>query len=114
MEYVTLAIRLLIRHEFEACNCYTTAPLVINQAQLDLPRREGFSCKQIEGHKQEDVNMQSEIANMDEANHKRGSRTRFNWTNRHSGGDQERGPWITVKGLVATGTTNQSQFHNEN
>ena len=30
-----LAIRLLIRHEFEACNRYTTAPLVINQAQLD-------------------------------------------------------------------------------
>ena len=29
-------------------------------------------------------------------------------TNRHSGGDQERGPWITVKGLVATFTMNRS------
>ena len=31
MEYMTLVIRLLIRHEFEACNRYTTALLVINQ-----------------------------------------------------------------------------------
>ena len=41
-----------------------------------------------------------------------GSITRFERTNRHSRGDLERGPWITVKGLVATVTTNQSQFHN--
>ena len=67
MEYVTLAIWLLIRHEFEACNCYTTAPLVINQAQLDWHRREGFSCKQIEEHKQERINTQSEIADVYEA-----------------------------------------------
>ena len=67
MEYVTLAIRLLIRHEFEACNRYTTAPLVINQAQLDWPRREGFSCKRIEEHKQERINTQSEIADVYEA-----------------------------------------------
>ena len=60
MEYVTLAIRLLIKHEFEVCNRYTAAPLVINQAQLDWPRREGFSYKRIEGHKQEDVNTQSD------------------------------------------------------
>ena len=46
----------------------TTAPLVINQAQLDWPRREGFFYMQIEEHKQEDVNMQSDIANMNEAN----------------------------------------------
>ena len=39
-----------------------TAPLVINQAQLDWPRQEGFSCKRIEEHKQERVNTQSEIA----------------------------------------------------
>ena len=64
MEYVMLAIRLIIKHEFEAYNRYTTAPLFINQAQLDWPRREGFSCKRIEGHKQERVNMQSEIADM--------------------------------------------------
>ena len=32
------------------------------------PRRESFSCKRIEEHKQEDVNTQSDIANMDEAN----------------------------------------------
>ena len=60
MEYVTLVIRLLIRHEFEACNCYTTAPLVINQAQLDWPRREGISYMRIEEHKQEDVSTQSD------------------------------------------------------
>ena len=67
MEYVMLAIRLLIRHEFEAYNRYTTALLVINQAQLDWPRREGFSCKRIEKHKQERLNTQSEIANVYEA-----------------------------------------------
>ena len=64
MEYVTLAIWLLIRHEFEACNRYTTVPLVINQAQLDWPRREGFSYKRIEEHKQERINTQSEIADV--------------------------------------------------
>ena len=67
-----------------------------SQAQLDWPRREGFSCKRIEGHKQEDVNTQSDIANMDEANQKKGSRTWFQRTNRYSGGDQEQGPWINV------------------
>ena len=67
MEYVMLAIRLLIRHEFEACNHYTTAPLVINQAQLDWPRQKGFSYKRIEEHKQERINMQSEIADVYEA-----------------------------------------------
>ena len=40
MEYVTLAIRLLIRHEFEAYNRYTTAPLVINMHNLiDLAKK---------------------------------------------------------------------------
>ena len=58
MEYVTLAIRLLIKHEFEAYNRYTTAPLVINQAQLDWPRQEGFCCKRIKEHKDERVNTQ--------------------------------------------------------
>jgi hypothetical protein len=38
---------------FEPCNRYATAPLVINQAQLDWPRQEGFSCKRIKEHKQE-------------------------------------------------------------
>jgi hypothetical protein len=42
--------------------------LVINQAQLDWPRQEGFSCKRIEEHKQEGKNTQSEIANMNDAN----------------------------------------------
>ena len=60
-------IRLLIRHDSKSCNCYTAAPLVINQAQLDCPRQEGFSCKRIEEHKQEDVNTQYDIANMNEA-----------------------------------------------
>jgi len=46
---------------------------------------------------------------MNEANQE-GFETRFQRTNRHSGGDQERGPWITVKGLFATVTTNQSLF----
>ena len=73
-------------------NLATATPL----AQLDWPRREGFSCKRIEGHKQEDVNTQSDIANMDEANQKKGSRTWFQRTNRYSGGDQEQGPWINV------------------
>ena len=45
-----------------------TAPLVINQAQLDWPRQEGFFYKRIEEHKQERVNTQSEIADMAEAN----------------------------------------------
>ena len=67
MEYVTLAIRLLIKHEFEAYNRYTTAPLVINQAQLDWPRQKDFSYKRIEEHKQESINAQSEIASMNEA-----------------------------------------------
>ena len=56
------------QHDLKSSNCYTTALLVINQAQLDCPRREGFSCKRIEEHKQEDVNTQSDIANMNEAN----------------------------------------------
>ena len=63
----TLAIRLLISHDSKSCNRYTTTPLVINQAQLDWPRREGFSCKRIEEHKQESINAQSEIAIMSEA-----------------------------------------------
>jgi len=41
--------------------------LVINQAQLDCPRQEGFSCKRIEEHEQESINAQSEIASMNEA-----------------------------------------------
>ena len=53
---------------FEPCNRYTTAPLVINKAQLDWPRQEGFSCKRIKGHKQEDINTQSDITNINEAN----------------------------------------------
>ena len=39
------------QHNSKSSNHYTTAPLVINQAQLDWPRREGFFCKRIEGHK---------------------------------------------------------------
>jgi hypothetical protein len=38
--------------------------LVINQAQLDLPRQEGFSYKRIEEHKPESISTQSEIADM--------------------------------------------------
>ena len=56
------------QHDSKSSNHYTTALLVINQAQLDWPRREGFSCKRIEGHKQERVNTQSNIANMDDVN----------------------------------------------
>jgi hypothetical protein len=37
-----------------------------------------------------------------------GSRTRFQRTNRHSGGDQEQGPWIIVKWFVTTVTMNDS------
>ena len=62
-----LVIQLLIRHEFKACNYYTTALLVINQEQLDWPRQEGFFYKRIEEHKQESVNAQSEIVNVNEA-----------------------------------------------
>jgi len=68
VEISTLAIRLQIIHDFESCNCYTTAPLVIKQAQLDSPRQEGHSCKQIDEHKQEGINTQSKIANMNDAN----------------------------------------------
>ena len=53
---------------FESCNRYTTAPLVINQAQLDWPRQEGCSCKWIEEHTQESINTQSRIADMNDAN----------------------------------------------
>jgi hypothetical protein len=48
------------------------ASLVINQTQLDWPRQEGFSCKQIEEHKQERVNLQSKIADVYEAKNKIG------------------------------------------
>ena len=110
MEYVTLAIRLLIRHEFKACNRYTTGPLVINQAQLDWHRQEGFSCKRIEEHKQERINTNLKLQLCMKRKSKWGSRTRFQRTNRHSGGDQEQGPWINVQGLVATDTTLQCLF----
>jgi len=53
---------------FEPRNCYTTTPLDINQAQLDWPRQEGFSWKRIKEHKQESINMQSEIADMNDTN----------------------------------------------
>ena len=68
----TLATRLLIRHDSKSCNCYTTALLVINQAQLGWTHQEGFFCKRIEEHKQERINTQSEIADMDEAKIKMG------------------------------------------
>jgi hypothetical protein len=68
----TLAILLLIRHDLKSCNRYTAALLVINQAQLDCPRREGFSYQRIEEHKQVWVNTQSEIADMYEAKIKMG------------------------------------------
>jgi hypothetical protein len=54
------------------CNRYTAAQLVINQAQLDCPRQEGFPCKRIEEHKQERVNSQSEIVDVYEAKNKMG------------------------------------------
>jgi hypothetical protein len=47
-------------------NRYFTALLVINQVQLDLPLREGFSCKGIEEHKQERVKPQFQFANTNE------------------------------------------------
>ena len=56
------------QHDSKSSNRYTTTLLVINQAQFDWSRREDFSCKRIEEHKQEDVNTQSDIANMNEAN----------------------------------------------
>ena len=56
------------QHDSKSSNCYTTAPLVINQAQLNWPRQEGFSYKRIEEHKQEGINTQSDIANMNKAN----------------------------------------------
>ena len=55
------------QYDSKSSNRYTTAPLVINQAQLDLPRREGFSCKRIEEHKQERINTQSKIVDVYEA-----------------------------------------------
>ena len=55
------------QHDLKSSNRYTTAPLVINQTQLDWPRREGFSCKRIEEHKQERINTQSEIADVYDA-----------------------------------------------
>ena len=55
------------QHDSKSINCYTTVLLVINQAQLDWSRREDFSCKRIEEHKQERINTQSEIIDMYEA-----------------------------------------------
>ena len=52
------------QHDSKSSNRYTTAPLVINQAQLDWPRQEAFSCKRIEEHKQERINTQSEIVDV--------------------------------------------------
>ena len=60
------------QHDSKSSNRYTTAPLVINQSQLDWPRQEGFSCKRIEEHKQEGINLQSEIADVYEAKNKMG------------------------------------------
>ena len=37
-----------------------------------------------------------------------GSSSDHKRTNRHSGDEQERGPWITVKGIVFTVTMNDS------
>ena len=67
VEYVTLAIRLLIRHDSKSCNRYTTASSVINQGQHYWPCQKGFFCKRIEEHKQERVNTQSKIAYVYEA-----------------------------------------------
>ena len=49
---------------FEVLQPLHHTPLVINQAQLDWPRQEGFSCKRIEEHKQERINTQSKIADV--------------------------------------------------
>jgi hypothetical protein len=52
---------------------YSSTPLlVINQAQLDWPRQEGFPYKWIEEQKQERVNLQFEIADVYEAKNKIG------------------------------------------
>ena len=84
---------------FKPYNRYTTALLVINQAQLDWPRQEGFSCKRIEEHKQEDVNNAIWYCKYGSSELKRGSRTRFQRTNWHNGGDQERAPESMYKDL---------------
>ena len=81
MQYVTLAIRASNQHNLKSCNRYTAALLVINQAQLDWPRQEEFYCKQIEEHKQERVNKQSEIADMYEAKNNMGSSSDHKRTN---------------------------------
>jgi len=73
---------------------------------LTSPRR--LSCKRIEEHKQERVNTQSEITDMYEAKNNMDSSSDHKRTNHHSGEEQEWGPWINVKGLVVTVTTNQS------
>jgi len=57
---------------FEPYNHYTTALLVINQAQFDWPRQEGCSYKQIKEHMLENINAQSKIANMNDMNIQRG------------------------------------------
>ena len=67
-----LAIQLLITHDSKSCNCYTAAPLVINQPQLNWPRQENFSCKRIGEHKQERVNTKSEMTDVYEAKTKMG------------------------------------------
>ena len=93
---------LLIRHDSKSCNRYTAVLLVMNLAQLDWPRWEGFSCKRIEEHKQEGLHVQSEIADLYEMKIKRGSSSDHKRTKRRSGEEQKRGPWFTAKWLVIT------------
>jgi hypothetical protein len=85
-----LAIQLLITHDSKSCNCYTTAPLVINQPQLDWPRQENFSCKRIGEHKQERVNTKSEMADVYEAKTKMGVQA------------------LIIKGLITTVVKNKN------
>jgi hypothetical protein len=65
-----LAIRVSNQSRFEPLDPLHHYPLVINQAELDWPRQEGFPFKRIEEHKQERVNSQSEIADVYEAKNK--------------------------------------------
>ena len=62
---------------------------------------------------QEHVNNASDIANMDEANQRGVQELDSKGLIDTVGGDQEQEHLITVKGLVATVTTNQSLFLEE-
>ena len=110
VECETLAIRFLISTiRSQATVTQLLRWLSTKHNLIDLAEK-AFPASELKDTSKKELTRNLIIANMDEANYKRGSSTQFERINRHSQGEQEQGPWIAVKGLVATVTTNQSLF----